>query len=130
MKRFILVASVLLALSAGCGRMQPAGSAPQDGFTVTLAAQPATPVVGEGTLVVSLRDPAGQPVTGARLQVEGNMNHAGMKPSFGTVRAAEGGQYTVVIPWTMAGDWYVDVKATLADGRSIARRFPIAVHVR
>jgi hypothetical protein len=130
MKRFLLVAAVLLALSAGCGRMQPAGSAPQDGFTVTLTTQPAPPVVGAGMLVVSLRDPAGQPVAGARLQIEGNMNHAGMKPSYGKVTAAEGGQYTITLPWTMAGDWIVDIKATLTDGRVISRRFPVAVHVR
>lgn len=130
MKRLLLVAAVLLALSAGCGRMQPAGGAPQDGFAMTLAAQPSPPVVGAGTLIVSLRDPAGQPVADARLQVEGNMNHAGMKPSIGKVTAAEEGQYTIALPWTMAGDWYVDIKATLTDGRVISRRFPIAVHVR
>jgi hypothetical protein len=129
-KRFLLVAAVLLALSAGCGRMQASGGAPQDGFAVTLTAQPAIPVVGEGTLLVGLRDPAGQPVTDARLHVEGNMSHAGMQPAFGKVTAAAEGQYTIAIPWTMAGDWYVDITATLTDGRVIARRFPIAVHVK
>lgn len=130
MKRFLLVASALLALSAGCGRVQSAVTAPQDGFTVTLTAQPAPPVVGEGTLIVSLRDPAGQPVTDARLHVEGNMSHAGMQPSFGKVTGGAAGQYTVMMPWTMGGDWFVDLKATLADGRIISRRFPITVHVK
>ncbi len=111
--------------------MQPGTTAPQDGFTVTLAVQPSRPVVGEGTLVIAIHDPDGNAVDGAQLTIEGNMSHAGMTPSFGTaVVAGEGGQYTVSIPWTMAGDWYVDVKATLADGRVIARRFPITVNPR
>ncbi len=124
------VALVLLAASAGCGRIQPGVTAPQDGFSVTLTAQPAPPVVGEGTLIVSLLDPDGRPVTDARLQVEGNMSHAGMQPSYGKVTGGEAGQYTVTIQWTMGGDWHVDLKATLADGRVIVRPFPIAVHVR
>jgi hypothetical protein len=56
------------------------------------------------------------------------MSHAGMTPSFGRVVSEQAGEYAIAIPWTMAGDWYVDVKATLADGRVIARRFPISVY--
>ena len=97
---------------------------------MTLVAQPSQLGVGDGTLVVTLRDPAGNSVTGAGLQVEGNMSHAGMKPSFGKVTGEDAGQYTVAIPWTMGGDWYVDIKATLADGRVIARRFPISIHAK
>jgi len=126
-RRWIVV--LLVFLMAGCGRMQPTG-APQDGFSLTMAAQPSPPVVGDGQLIVTLHDPDGRPVSDARLQVEGNMNHAGMKPSFGVITAAADGQYTVAIRWTMGGDWYVDIKATLADGRVIARRLPITVHVR
>ena len=95
-----------------------------------MVTQPATPVVGDGALVVTISDPDGKPVTGARLLIEGNMSHAGMQPSFGKVTGEEAGRYAVTIPWTMGGDWYVDVKATLADDRVIARRFPITVHAK
>lgn len=125
--RYIVLALVVVA---GCGRMQAGNMPAQDGFAMTIVAQPAPPVVGDGQLIVTLADPTGKPVTDARLEVEGNMSHAGMKPSFGTVTAAADGQYTVAIRWTMAGDWYVDIKARLADGRVIARRFPITVHGR
>jgi len=125
---FLCALAAISVLVAGCGRIQQTPTAAQDGYTMTMFAQPSTPVVGDGTLVVTLRDPAGNPVSGARLQVEGNMSHAGMKPSFGKVTGEDAGRYTVAIPWTMGGDWYVDIKATLADGRVIARRFPIAVH--
>ena len=127
---FLCVLSVISVLLAGCGRIQQTTPAPNDGYTMTLAAQPSTPVVGDGTLVVTLRDAAGKPVTGAGLQIEGNMSHAGMKPSFGKVTGEDAGQYTVAIPWTMGGDWYVDIEATLADGRVIARRFPISIHAK
>jgi len=110
--------------------MQTAATPAQDGFVMTLAAQPSPPVVGDGQLIVTLADPAGKPVADARLAVEGNMSHAGMKPSFGAVTAAADGRYTVAIQWTMAGDWYVDIKATLSDGRVIGRRFPITVYAR
>lgn len=127
--RYICV-MVLLVVVAGCGRMQASNMPAQDGFAMSMVAQPSPPVVGDGQLIVTIADPTGKPVTDARLEVEGNMSHAGMKPSFGTVTAAADGQYTVAIRWTMAGDWYVDIKATLADGRVIARRFPITVHGR
>lgn len=110
--------------------MQGSAAPPQDGYTMTMTVQPAQPVIGEGRLIVTLTDPAGAPVADAQLAVEGNMSHAGMKPSFGAVTAAADGQYTVAIQWTMAGDWYVDIKATLADGRVIGRRFPLTVHVK
>lgn len=124
---FVLVLALAVA---GCGRMQGGTAPPQDGYALTMTVQPAPPVVGEGQLIVTLADPAGKPVADARLEIEGNMSHAGMKPSFGTVTAAADGRYTVAIPWTMAGDWYVDIKATLPDGRVIARRFPLTVHAK
>jgi|OpeIllAssembly_1097287.scaffolds.fasta_scaffold1172917_1 hypothetical protein len=127
---FLCVLAAVSVLSASCGRIRQTPTAPQDGYTMTMVVQPSQPRVGDGTLVVTLRDPDDRPVAGAGLQVEGNMSHAGMKPSFGTVTAEDAGQYTVAIQWTMAGDWYVDIKAALADGRVIARRFPIIVHAQ
>jgi hypothetical protein len=117
-------------LPAGCGRIQQTIPAPQDGYTMTMIAQPSQPGVGDGILLVTLSDPAGKPVTGAGLQIEGNMSHAGMKPSFGHVTGEDAGQYTAAIEWTMGGDWFVDIKATLTDGRVIARRFPITIYAR
>ena len=73
---------LLLAL-AGCGRMQNANSTTQDAFGVTLTVEPAQPVVGDGVVVLTLRDPSGQPVDGAQLTVEANMSHAGMVPVSG-----------------------------------------------
>jgi|WetSurMetagenome_2_1015567.scaffolds.fasta_scaffold71528_3 hypothetical protein len=117
----------LLLLLAGCGRVQQANPVTQDSYAVTLAADPAPPVVGDGAVSVTLRDAAGQPVDNAQLAIEANMSHAGMTPVMADGTAGKAGIYRVPLTWTMAGDWYVDVKFTLPDGQKITRRFPVQV---
>ncbi len=121
------LAALLFAL-AGCGRVQQATPATAaDGLTITMTTEPSPPVVGDGVVVLTVRDAAGQPVAGATVEIEGNMSHAGMKPSFGKAEGGQGGVYRVPLQWTMGGDWYVDVKLTLADGKIATRRFPVTV---
>ena len=112
---------------AGCGRVQRATQGGNDGFTVAMTTEPAAPTVGQGLVVVTLRDPAGAPVEVARLDVEANMSHAGMVPVMGQADAGPGGVYRVPMTWSMAGDWYLDVTFRLPDGRIVARRFPVSV---
>jgi hypothetical protein len=125
-----LLGVVLLVLLAGCGRVQQANPVTQDGYAVTLAADPAPPVVGDGAVSVSLRDAAGQPVDDAQLAIEANMSHAGMTPVMADGAAGKDGVYRASLTWTMAGDWYVDAKFTLPDGQKITRRFPVQVLAR
>lgn len=128
LRRAVLLGGVL-ALAWGlsaCGRVERV-TQPDDGMVVTLAVEPTPAVVGDARLIVTLADRDGKPVEGARIEVEGNMNHAGMKPEFGRAEGGQGGRYVVPIRWTMSGAWYVDVKATLPDGRTINRRFPLNV---
>jgi hypothetical protein len=66
-------------------------------------------------------------VDNAQLAIEANMSHAGMTPVMADGAAGKGGVYRVPLTWTMAGDWYVDVKFTLPDGQTITRRFPLQV---
>jgi hypothetical protein len=127
---FAALSVTLLAFSlmlSGCGRMEKASPVTRDDYAVTLAVDPAAPVVGDSQLAITLKDPAGQPVSDARLDVEANMSHAGMVPVSGQALGGAGGVYRVPIKWTMAGDWYVDAKFTLADGKVVARRFPAKV---
>ena len=122
-----LLGVVLLLLLAGCGRVQQANPSAPDSYVVTLAADPAPPVVGGGAVIVTLRDAAGRPVDNVQLAIEANMSHAGMTPVMADAAAGKDGIYRVPLTWTMAGDWYVDVKCTLPDGQKITRRFPLQV---
>jgi YtkA-like len=123
----LVAAFILLCVAAGCGRIQHADPTTQDKYKVTLAIVPSPAVVGPGALAVTLRDQAGQPVDGARLQVEANMTHAGMVPLLASVAQSEAGVYRVPLEWSMAGDWYVDLTFTLPDGQRVARRYPVQV---
>jgi hypothetical protein len=107
--------------------MQQAAPATDDGYRVTMTGQPSPPTVGPGILTFTLQDSSGRPVEGATVTVEGNMSHAGMIPVTGVMQSASGGEYRAALEWTMAGDWFVDVAFGLADGTTVARRFPVAV---
>ncbi len=86
------------------------------------------PVMGETTLGVRLTTRDGAPVTGAAVEVRGDMAHAGMIPVIGAAEPAEvAGEYAAPFEWTMAGDWIVTVTATLADGQVVTEEFQVSV---
>jgi hypothetical protein len=124
----VLVAAFVLAcLSSGCGRAQHADPTTHDSYKVTLTVEPSPAVMGPGELAVTLQDQGGQPVDGARLEVEANMSHAGMVPVLAGTATSAAGVYRVPLAWSMAGDWYVDLTFTLPDGQHVARRYPVQV---
>jgi hypothetical protein len=123
----MIAVALLLVLLSGCGRIQRTDSAPADAYVVSMVTEPSPPAVGPGTVIVTLTDPAGRPVDGARLEVEANMSHAGMVSVLASTAESHSGVYRVPLQWTMAGDWIVDLKFTLPDGTRVARRFPISV---
>ncbi len=127
--RALFVAGVLAALTAmgGCGRSQPAATEVQDPYQVTFATEPVQPLIGDGVVIITLKDGAGKPVDGARIAVEANMNHAGMVPVNAESNGGQDGVYRIPLKWTMGGAWYVDARVTLPDGQVIQRRFPTDV---
>lgn len=110
----VLCGSVLLAATLGCG-----GDGAEAAVDVDWSLQPDPPRVGPATLTLSLADSAGHPITGAAVQVEGNMSHAGMQPVFVEASETEAGRYATSLEFTMAGDWYLLVTVTLPEGRTV-----------
>ena len=83
--------------------------------------------VGETTLVITLTDASGQPVSAQKVEVRGDMNHAGMQPVLAESSADKNGAYELPFEWTMSGDWIVTVKATMPDGAVAEERFDLSV---
>lgn len=128
--RALFVVTMLLAALvgvAGCGRSQSGTAEITDTYQVTFATEPAQPAIGDGLVIITLKDAAGKPVDGARIAVEANMNHAGMVPVNAESAGSQGGEYRIPLKWTMGGAWYVDARITLPDGQVIQRRFPTDV---
>jgi hypothetical protein len=116
---------MLVAASMGapaCGPKQ-AGKA-QIGIAWSIT--PAPPRVGPVQFSCTLWDStAAQPLAGARVGIEGNMSHAGMRPVLATAHEMAPGSYTTGLDLTMAGDWIILLDVQLQDGRTWHHRVDI-----
>ena len=93
---------------------------------VTVAFEVAQPPrVGPATITLRVTDESGQPLSGAHINLEGNMSHAGMVPVFADAVEFEPGLYRSNIELTMAGDWVISAHLTLPDGLKVVRQFEI-----
>ncbi len=74
--------------------------------------------------MITVKDTDGNPINDATVDIKGDMSHAGMQPVLGESSASNGeGMYMIPYEWTMAGDWFVTVNVTLADGTVGSERF-------
>lgn len=104
--RRIVMAVLFLSgvLMSGC---RPKDAADEIDVQAAVEFMPDPPAVGGTALVIILTDAAGQPVRLGHLEVEGNMNHAGMKPVFTRLEETEPGRYAGTIRFSMGGDWFL-----------------------
>jgi hypothetical protein len=109
-------------LLAGCRQSAQNATAEID---IDLRAESLT--TGETVLVVTLTDASGQPVSAQKVEVRGDMTHAGMQPVLAESSDGDSGEYEIPFEWTMSGDWIVTVKATMADGAVAEERFDLSV---
>lgn len=107
-------------LAFGC---QKTAQPPDIALQYEIAPQP--PRVGAATIDLKLTDKNGAAVSGARVDLEGNMSHAGMAPVSGEAKEIETGKYRGTLQLTMAGDWIVLVHITLADGQKLERQIEL-----
>jgi hypothetical protein len=121
---FLSLLLALLPLLAACR-----GDAGDDlPVEARISVAPTPPLVGPALVVVELTDTAGDPVEGARVQVEGTMTHAGMVPVFADAEPTGGGRYRVQeFDFTMGGDWILRVHITLSDGTGGIREREVRV---
>lgn len=125
--RHLIILALLVSLTlAGCGRTSQQADQATD-VNIGLSVNPDPPGVGATRLGVSVTGADGAPIEGARLQIRGDMSHAGMQPVLAEVTGGQGGRYETPFEWTMGGDWIVTVTAALPDGRTATRQFNYTV---
>lgn len=126
--RWLVIMVCLLLTLVGCGRIQnerftgesntlPNGVA----MAVTLSNQDSLQVATRTEVHITLTQ-NGAPVSGALLEVEGNMTHAGMEPLFASAEEVAPGDYRAPLEWTMGGEWLLTIRGTLPDGTVIEER--------
>jgi hypothetical protein len=118
-----LAVSTLAATLIVTGCRKPA--APLADVTLAHRIVPDSPKVGPAQITLTLRDAAGQPISGAAIRLEGNMSHPGMVPVFAEAWEEGVGSYRADLEFTMAGDWFLLVEAALPDGRKLERQVDV-----
>jgi hypothetical protein len=113
--------AVLLLVLAGCSR----GGKDLPDVAMDLIVEPQPPQIGLARITISLADAGRQPISGARVALEGNMSHAGMVPVFAQASEVTPGRYQADLEFTMGGDWFILVRADLPDGRSMERKVDV-----
>lgn len=116
----VLVSALLVACKPPPDRTASQG----DGSVLMEAEFTQTPAIGPAPLVVRLTDPAGDPIEGASIRVEGDMTHAGMQPVQVTAEGVGDGVYRADdMRFNMAGDWIITITATVDGKRSSTALF-------
>jgi hypothetical protein len=100
-----------------------------DDVKVEWTITPARPAAGAPTAgELRVLDRGGLPVRHATLKVEAHMSHPGMAPVVASAAETGDGVYRVDLPLTMAGDWTLLLKGSLADGRLVDAQYsPLTV---
>jgi hypothetical protein len=112
---------VLALIAAGC---RPAAPEAPD-VRVNLTLHPSPPQVGSADVTVTLADAQDKPLEKAKVRLEGNMNHAGMVPTFADLEEIEPGTYRGTLQFTMGGDWFILATVTLPDGQRMERKIDV-----
>ena len=121
MKRIVLFLLLSIAL-LGCRSSVATGD-----LTITLTADPSPAMVGDASLIITLRDKADNAIENATVRVKGDMTDDAVEPVLGEVVGGNYGVYSVPFAWPMAGDWVVTVEVESADGTRQEQTFDLSV---
>jgi hypothetical protein len=116
----IALVFVILAMTVGCQQN------PSDAdVKVDLQIEPSPPKVGMARVTLDVSDAGGEPIKDATIKLEGNMNHAGMKPVFADAREEKPGRYKADLEFTMGGDWFILVEGKRKDGKTFKKKIDV-----
>lgn len=106
----IALAMLLVSLLAGCrrGGGEPVATTRAGDLTLSVVLEPETARLQDNTLVVAIRDTAGQPVDGAELEVVATMPAMGAMSAMrskAVVTAGGDGRYRAELDLGMSGTW-------------------------
>jgi hypothetical protein len=116
----VAVVALVAFLAAGCREPVPAPV-----VTIEREIDPWPARVGSALVTLKLSDAGGSAVSGARVKLEGDMAHPGMKPEFGDTSEIGPGRYQGRLAFTMPGDWVMLVHVTLAGGQTLDRQLEV-----
>jgi hypothetical protein len=119
----ILAGFACIAVLFATGCRKPV--APQSVVAIEYRISPQLVRVGPAVVNLKLRDAAGNPVAGARVNLEADMSHPAMAPVFGEARERALGEYAGGLELAMPGGWVVLIHVTLPDGRKLDRQVSV-----
>ena len=118
--RFVLV---IVAIGVGVCCHRPPNTS--RGVTVDFEINPKPVRVGPVVICFTLTDAVNHPVTGAQIEVECDMSHAGMSPVFAQANEVQAGHYESQLSLAMAGDWVILLHGALRNGEKLERQFDV-----
>lgn len=114
-----LIIILLVTLLSACGGRN-SSQTNSSNYDISIEAESTN--LGQTNLMVTVRNENGEPINDAIVNIKGDMTHAGMQPVLGDTSSADNGVYTIPYEWTMAGDWFVTIDVTFADGSTATER--------
>lgn len=99
------------------------------GLVVGVTTRPETPQVGENRLIVEIRTPSGDPVTGRSIQTHAEMPAMGAMPAMrvsADMREVAPGRYAGSIDLPMRGPWPLTLSFESPNGQPVRLHFDLA----
>jgi Cu(I)/Ag(I) efflux system membrane fusion protein len=123
---------LLLSESGSDAPVAPAKDMPRyraGGIEVGITTVPATPRVGDNRLVLELRTPSGEPVTGVSVDAYAEMPAMGAMPAMrapARIQETAPGRYTGSVNLPMRGEWPLTLSFQSPEGQPVRLQFDLA----
>ena len=126
-KKAIVLILVAVVAAVAAIRFIPLPSTPVQAH-IEMKSNPYPLTIGQASLFFSILDANGSAVEAQTFDVGVEMNHAATLSLYAPVTRTAGNTFVSPIIWSMYGEWYVRVQATLVDGTLLNDTFPVYVY--